>query len=104
MPDQYRIQRWSGEQEPDAAELREVLCREGYSVYSWTDRPGAVYDWHTHGEDQSHWVVSGSIELDVTGFGTVVLGPGDRDFMPAGTYHAARVVGGGPVSYLIGQK
>ena len=29
---------------------------------------------------------------------------GDRDFMPAGTYHSARVAGDEPVMYLVGEK
>jgi len=56
-----------------------------------------------HADDQSHWVVSGRLELMVEGYGTFVLEAGDRDFMPAGTYHSARVLGDEPVLYLIGE-
>ncbi len=104
MPDEYRIQRWSGQNDPDASEMLRQMSGEGYNVHLWTDRPGAVYGRHSHEGDQSHWVVSGSIELEVDGIGTSILGPGDRDFMPRGTYHSARVVGDEPVSYLIGEK
>lgn len=31
-----------------------------------------------------------------------ILRAGDRDWLPAGTLHAARVVGHAPVTYLIG--
>jgi hypothetical protein len=44
------------------------------------------------------------LELQVEGVGAVTLNPGDRDFMPAGTYHSARVIGNQPVVYLIGEK
>ncbi len=63
---------------------------------------------HTHsiniGDDQSHWIVSGQFELTIENFGTVLLEAGDRDFMPAETYHSARVIGEEPVIYLIGEK
>lgn len=104
MPDRYRVQRWGGDCLPDENNFRRQMAGEGYSVYLWTDGPGAVYGRHDHSGDQSHWVVSGAIELNVEGFGTVVLAPGDRDFLPAGTHHSARVVGDVPVAYLIGEK
>ena len=47
---------------------------------------------------------SSAVELTVAGVGTFEMRPGDRDFMPAGTIHAARVVGDEPVEYLIGSK
>jgi mannose-6-phosphate isomerase-like protein (cupin superfamily) len=77
---------------------------DGFSVYEWSDSPGATYSTHMHDNDQSHWIVSGTLELDVAGYGIVQLSPGDRDFMPAGTDHAARVIGDEPVVYLIGSK
>jgi hypothetical protein len=49
-------------------------------------------------------VISGSLELTVQGVGTFVLETCDRDFMAAGTYHSARVIGEEPVMYLIGAK
>lgn len=100
----YRVERWNGSETPDAGELIKRLSDEGYSVFQWTDSAGAVYPDHQHGDHQSHWIISGTLELKVGGYGVVVLNPGDRDFMPAGTVHSARVVGGGPVSYLIGVK
>jgi quercetin dioxygenase-like cupin family protein len=49
-------------------------------------------------------VISGTLELTVEKFGTFILEKGDRDLMPAGTYHSARVIGDEPVIYLIGEK
>lgn len=100
----YRVEKWSGPGRPDEAELRKVLAAEGFSVYKWSDRPGAVYGVHSHVEDQSHWILSGRMELTVEGFGEFLLEAGDRDHMPGGTNHSARVVGDGPVVYLIGEK
>jgi quercetin dioxygenase-like cupin family protein len=97
-----RIERWSGAGEPDARELRARLEAEGYSVFEWTDRPGEIYPEHEHQRAQSHWVLSGQMELTVGGV-AYVLGAGDRDFLEAGTRHAARVVGDTAVVYLVGQ-
>lgn len=80
------------------------MISEGYVVSQWSDRPGAEYSEHEHAEDQSHCIISGVLELGVRGVGTVVLTAGDRDFMPAGTVHSARVPGREPVVCLIGSK
>jgi quercetin dioxygenase-like cupin family protein len=97
-----KIERWQGPGEPDERTLREALEGDGYSVYAWTDGRGATYEPHTHGDDQSHWVLRGALALTVAGV-EYVLRPGDRDWLPAGTVHSARVVEG-PVTYLIGSK
>lgn len=99
----FRIERWSEESAPDARELRKRLEAEGYSVFQWSDSAGMVYGVHNHAEDQSHWILSGSLELIVEGE-SYVLSAGDRDFLPAYTNHAARVVGNEAVVYLIGAK
>jgi quercetin dioxygenase-like cupin family protein len=93
----------------DGSYMNEAFCRqtlkdEGYSVIVWTDAPGAHYSRHEHAKDQSHWILRGHLELTVEGHGTFVLGPGDRDIMPAGTVHSARVIGNEPAVYLIGEK
>lgn len=84
--------------------LRYLLEREGFRVYQWCDQPGGVYPNHKHSEDQTHWVISGSIEITVERVGSFILEAGDRDHMAANTYHTARVVGEEPVLYLIGEK
>lgn len=100
----YSIEKWKDDNAPDPATLRSVLISEGYSVFQWTDAPGAVYGAHSHSNDQSHWIISGTLELNVEGAGKFLLMAGDRDFMPAGTNHSARVIGDEPVVYLIGGK
>jgi quercetin dioxygenase-like cupin family protein len=101
---QYRIEKWNQAVVPNDEELAERMRAEGYSVFKWSDAPGSFYPDHEHAEDQSHWIVSGRLELSVRGVGEIILGPGDRDFMPAGTVHSARVIGDEPVVYLIGAK
>ena len=72
-------------------------------MLEWSDRPGTVYESHSHDTDQSHWIISGELELVVNGQ-TYQLRAGDRDFMPANTSHSAFVPGTQPVRYLIGVK
>jgi len=98
-----RVERWSEPESPDAQELRKVLAAEGYSVFQWTDAPGTKYGPHSHPEDQSHWILSGELELRVT-HETYTLRAGDRDYLPANTTHSASVLGNEPVTYLIGAK
>jgi quercetin dioxygenase-like cupin family protein len=98
-----QVERWSEDSLPDPVELKSRLQNEGYSVFQWSDAPGTKYGSHAHPEDQSHWIVSGELELRV-GHETYVLRAGDRDFLAANTIHSASVPGSQPVTYLIGAK
>ena len=98
-----RVERWSKEETPSAGELRAILEEEGYHVFEWSDAPGTHYGAHRHTEDQSHWIVSGTLELRVAGE-SYILRAGDRDFLPANTVHAAFVPGTEPARYLIGAR
>ena len=98
-----QIERWSEERRPDAAESKAQLQAEGYSVFQWSDAPGTKYGPHSHPEDQSHWILSGELELRV-GHETYTLRAGDRDYLPANTNHSAFVPGNEPVTYLIGAR
>jgi len=99
----FSVQRWSRSEAPNAEELRRVLVSEGYSVFEWSDAPGTAYEPHAHDDDQSHWIISGALQLAVAGE-AYTLQVGDRDFLPANTTHAAFVPGNTPVRYLIGSK
>jgi quercetin dioxygenase-like cupin family protein len=98
-----QIERWHDDHAPNASELRQRLQSEGYGVFQWTDAPGTKYGPHAHDEDQSHWILSGALELRV-GHETYTLRAGDRDFLPARTIHSAFVPGDEPVVYLIGAQ
>ena len=98
-----QIERWSGSSLHNPEELKQRLRDEGYSVFQWSDAPGTKYGPHAHDEDQSHWILSGELELRV-GHETYTLRAGDRDFLPANTIHSAFVPGDEPVTYLIGAK
>jgi quercetin dioxygenase-like cupin family protein len=98
-----RVERWDKQETPEERELRHRLEAEGYSVFAWSDAPGTHYGAHRHPEDQSHWIVSGRLELRIQGE-TYTLCAGDRDYLPANTVHSAFVPGSEPVHYLIGAK
>jgi quercetin dioxygenase-like cupin family protein len=100
----YRVEKWREVYAPNAAMLRYILVTEGYRVHQWSDLPEAIYVNHKHTEDQSYWIVSGALELTIERIGTIVLEAGDRDFMPANTYHSVRVISEVPVVYLVGEK
>lgn len=98
-----RVERWSEQEAPDVRELRRRMEAEGYSVFEWIDAPGTVYDSHVHAEDQSHWIISGALELSI-GDEQYTLRAGDRDYLPAYTRHSAAVPCDEPVVYLIGAR
>ena len=75
MPTGYRVEKWQELFAPNPAMLRHSLTIEGYHVFQWSDEPGTEYGSHMHGEDQSHWIITGSLELSVQGVGVFVLEP-----------------------------
>jgi len=100
----YKVQKWNRPYPPNPAGLRLELEAEGYTVFHWCDRPEMIYGSHKHTDDQSHWIISGSLEITIDHGGTFVLERGDRDHLPAETYHSARVIGEEQVVYLVGQR
>ena len=97
------IERWSESAQPEAQALRRQMESEGYSVFESRDAPGTSYGPHSHGEDQSHWIISGTLTLRV-GWEEYTLRAGDRDYLPANVEHSAAAQGPEPVVYLIGIK
>jgi quercetin dioxygenase-like cupin family protein len=93
---------WNGPTPPAQPALRQTLEAEGFSVFAWTDRPGASYSPHHHDHDESIWVVEGEITFGAGG-GELRLGPGDRLMLPKGTTHTA-LAGPAGATYLIGER
>lgn len=56
----------------------------------WSNRPGVVYEWHSHPYDKLLVCVEGSITFH-TRTGDRPLEPGERLHLVAGTDHAATV-------------
>ncbi|OLE53382.1 MAG: hypothetical protein AUG51_13170 [Acidobacteria bacterium 13_1_20CM_3_53_8] len=98
-----KVERWNEAVAPDADDLRRRMEAEGFHVFQWADAAGTTYATHRHAEDQSHWIVSGALQLTVGGE-TYTLRAGDRDFLPAHTVHSAFVPGDEGVVYLIGAR
>lgn len=92
MPD-VRLERWSGEDGPlSEKRMMRLLEMEGYDVLVYTYRPGTVFPEHQHAQNKCDGVLSGTLRITVGG-AAFDLGPGDRLYVPAGTSHAAAVVG-----------
>jgi quercetin dioxygenase-like cupin family protein len=62
--------------------------------------PGAYAPRHTHPGEEIVYVLKGSLQYDVQGKPPVTLKAGDVLFLPAGTVHAAKNVGGDSASEL----
>jgi quercetin dioxygenase-like cupin family protein len=84
----------------DESELERKLEREGFSIFNWSDRPGAYYSPHSHGHDEFIIVYKGSITFIIQG-SKYKLEPGDLLNLPAGTVHEAVNDTREPVHYFI---
>jgi quercetin dioxygenase-like cupin family protein len=62
--------------------------------------PGAAFGKHTHPGEEIIYVLEGSLEYLLEGKPPVTLKAGDVFFVPAGTIHAARNVGGSTAAEL----
>lgn len=100
----FKIERWQQPNQPNPAMLRQIMANENYRVYQWCDQPEKLYGWRKYAEDRSHWIVFGALEFSFQQGESYILEAGDRDFLPAETYHSVRVVGKEPVLYLVGEK
>lgn len=89
-----RVQRWEGPA-PAAAEVSAGLEAEGLVPHGWVNGPGDTYDWHRHAYRKVLFCVRGGITFHLRDEEDVVLGPGDRLEIDAGTDHAATVGAGG---------
>ncbi|HEY2797987.1 MAG TPA: cupin domain-containing protein [Thermoanaerobaculia bacterium] len=92
MPD-VRLEQWSAGDGPlTEKRMMRLLELEGYDVLVYTYRPGTMFPPHQHAQDKCDGVLSGTLRITV-GEAAFDLGPGDRLYVPAGTSHAASVMG-----------
>jgi quercetin dioxygenase-like cupin family protein len=91
--DDVRLERWSPR---DGALSEKRLMRsmelEGYDVLVYTYRAGTTFAPHEHGQAKCDAVLEGTLRITV-GDQVFDLTAGDRLYLPAGTRHAAEVVG-----------
>jgi quercetin dioxygenase-like cupin family protein len=80
------------------AAVEDAFRAEGLSPSSWSNGPGYRYGDHEHGRHKVLFCVEGSITF-TTAAGDIVMGPGDRLDLPAGTRHSA-VVGADGVTCM----
>ena len=69
-----------------------LLEREGYEVVVYAYREGTVFEEHEHAQDKCDAVIEGFFRVRAGGE-VFEMKPGDRLYIPAGTRHAAAVVG-----------
>jgi quercetin dioxygenase-like cupin family protein len=90
---ELRLERWSARDGPlSERRMMKVLEFEGFAVLVYTYRAGMVFAEHEHPHDKCDGVLEGTLRITV-GETAYDLGPGDRLYVPAGTRHAAAVVG-----------
>ncbi len=104
MSEDLRVEPWTSEDGPlTEKRLMAVLEREGYEVAVYAYREGTVFPEHAHDQDKCDAVVEGFLRIQV-GPAVYELKPGDRLYLPAGTRHAAEVVGRRTVVALDGTR
>jgi quercetin dioxygenase-like cupin family protein len=86
------------------SDLMRRLESEARSCHSWSNGPGDRYGGHIHSYEKVLYCVTGSISFRLEAEGRdLVLQPGDRMVLPAGTLHSA-VVGPRGVTCIEGQR
>lgn len=88
-----RVEHWEAAWGPlSEVAMRKRLGAEGYGVSRYTYPPGTCFPEHTHAVDKKDTVLRGRLKIGAEGR-EFVLEPGDMIEIPAGTVHAAEVVG-----------
>ncbi|WP_461828560.1 cupin domain-containing protein [Aquifex sp.] len=85
----------------DREKIYEILKKEGFSVYEWSDPPGTYYPTHTHPDREVRWVIEGEVVIGAEGK-EIVLREGDRIELEPETPHWAKTEKG--VRYICGSK
>ncbi|HEV2063369.1 MAG TPA: cupin domain-containing protein [Thermoanaerobaculia bacterium] len=98
------LDRWVAEDGPlTEKRLMGLMEREGFEVAVYAYREGTVFPEHEHGQDKCDAVIEGILRITV-GAEVFDLSKGDRLYLPAGTRHAAEVLGRRTVVSLDGTK
>lgn len=80
-----------------------TLEKEGWlHIYEWQDKPGVVYEEHSHQGRVVIFVTEGSLEIKI-GNQVKLLRAGDRFDVPVKTPHSA-VVGEKGAQYVVGEE
>ena len=88
-----RLERWHPSDGPlNEKRLMRLMELEGYDVLVYTYRAGTVFPEHEHLQEKCDAVLEGVLRVTADGE-AFDLQKGDRLYVPAGTRHAAEVVG-----------
>jgi quercetin dioxygenase-like cupin family protein len=99
-----RLEKWEAGDGPlTEKRLLGLMEREGYEVAVFAYREGTAFPEHQHGQDKCDAVIEGTLRIRVDAE-VFNLSAGDRLYLPAGTRHAADVVGRRTVVSLDGTK
>lgn len=99
-----RLEKWeAGDGLLTEKRLMGLMEREGYEVAVFAYRAGTVFPEHQHGQDKCDAVIEGMLRIRVNAE-VFDISAGDRLYLPAGTPHAAEVVGRRTVVSLDGTK
>lgn len=71
-------------------------------IYEWQDKPGAIYQEHSHQGRVVIFITEGLINLTINGV-THLLKAGDRFDVPPRTSHTA-IVGPGGCQFVVGEE
>jgi hypothetical protein len=94
----FRVTLWEAANPPTEELLMQIMAKQGLNPYSWSNRPHDIYSAHKHNYDKVIYVVSGSITFGLPLLkNEIILCPGDRLDLLAGTVHDARV---GPIGVV----
>lgn len=100
--DEVRLEHWGrGDGPLTEKRMMRVLELEGYDVLVYTYRTGTIFPEHEHARAKCDGVLEGVLRVTVGGQ-SFDLAAGDRIYLPAGTRHAAEVVGPATVLSLDG--
>lgn len=94
----FRVTPWEAANPPTEELLLRIMTEQRLNPYSWSNEPHDVYSAHKHDYHKVIYVVSGSITFGLPLLKQqVMLNPGDRLEIPAGTVHDAQVGADGVV-------
>ena len=89
---------------PTKEEVARRWTEDGYGCDLWVDPPGQVWPGFIHRGDERLLVTRGRLVVEMDGLDPATLAPGDEVFIPAGTTHTVRNVGGTEARWLYGYR
>lgn len=86
--EQIAVTRWEGEAPATKEDVKQLVRASGLEAMLWSGEAHKVYLPHRHGFEKTLWCALGSIVFHIDSE-DLLLAPGDKMVLPAGTVHAA---------------